>query len=63
MLLQCNVMCNHFTQDNEKRRKNDTKQCEMKQTEAKRCNSPLKEKYAGWIHPCKRICLSTLLPC
>ena len=40
MLLQCNVMCNHFTQDNMKRRKNNAKQCEMKQNEAKQCNSP-----------------------
>ena len=33
MLLQCNVMCNHFTQDNEQRRK---KQCETMRNEAKR---------------------------
>ena len=38
-------MYNHFTQDNEKRRKNNAKPCETKQNEAKRCNSPPPNKY------------------
>ena len=55
-------MCNHFTQDNEKWRKNDTKQCETKQTEAKRCNSPSKKNMRAGSIPAKEYVYQHFFP-